>query len=93
MSPTKPFLRKTGLTPSRKKRPRRVTLRVMMSAATRRTAARLAQERAGQPLEAVLAAFVGELAQAGARPGPWSQNLVAVWLLTHVWPQEGESCR
>lgn len=79
-----------GLTPFRKRRPRRVTLRVEMSAATRRTAARLARDHAGQPLAAVLAAFVGELAKADARPGPWSRNLVAVWLLTHAWPHAGK---
>lgn len=71
----------------------KVTLRVTVNAATRCRAARIAQEHAGQPLEAVLAAFVGELAKADARPGRWSQNLVAVWLLTHAWPQEDDLCR
>lgn len=77
----------SDLTPGREKRPRRVTLRVTVAATTHRTAARIAREHAGQPLETVLAAFVGELAKADARPGPWSQNLVAVWLLTHTWPR------
>lgn len=71
----------------------KITLRVTVNVATRRTAARIARRHAGQPLEAVLAAFVGELARADARPGPWSQNLVAVWLLTHAWPQEDDLCR
>lgn len=73
----------------RSKKPRSVTLRVEISATMRRTAARIAREHAGQKLETVLAVFVGELAKADARPGPWSQNLVAVWLLTHAWPRPG----
>jgi hypothetical protein len=73
------------LTRVRKKRA--VTLRVEVSATTGRAAARIAREHTGQPLETVLAAFVGELAQADAMHGPWSQNLVAVWLLTHPWPR------
>ncbi|MDI1334585.1 MAG: hypothetical protein PSU94_00245 [Lacunisphaera sp.] len=82
-----------GLTPSRERRLRRVTVRVEVEAKTGRTAARIARRHAGQPLAAVLAAFVGELAQADARPGPWSQNLVAVWLLTHAWPRAGTEAR
>jgi hypothetical protein len=70
-----------------------VTLRVKLSAATRRTAARIARKHAGQPLAAVLTVFVGELARAGTRPGPWSQNLATVWLLTHAWPQAGKEVR
>jgi hypothetical protein len=80
----------SDLTPGGENEFRSVTLRVRVAAETRRTAARIAREHAGQKLEAVLAAFVGELAQAGARPGPWSQNLIAVWLLTHAWPRRGE---
>lgn len=74
------------LTPSGQNGPRRVTLRVELEAPTRRAAARIAREHAGQELETVLAAFAGELAKADAQPGPWSQNLVTVWLLTHPWP-------
>jgi len=74
-----------GLTPRGENGP----LRVEVETKTRRAAARIAQEHAGQPLETVLAAFVGELAKAEARPGPWSQNLVAVWLCTHAWPRPG----
>jgi hypothetical protein len=40
-----------------------------LDATTRRAAARIAREHAGQPLETVLAVFVGELAQADAMPG------------------------
>ncbi|MGH8021913.1 MAG: hypothetical protein ACREIA_27255 [Opitutaceae bacterium] len=64
-------------------------MRITTAAKTRRAAARIAREHAGQTLETVLAAFVAELAKADARPGPWSQNLVAVWLFTHVWPRPG----
>lgn len=82
-----------GLTPSRKPQPRRVTVSVEIGAKEWRRAARIARRHAGRSLAAVLAALVGELAQADARPGPWSQNLVAVWLLTHAWPPAGKEAR
>lgn len=88
-----PINPKTGLTPSGENEPRRVSLRVRMPAETRRAAARLARDYARRDLETVLAAFVGDLAVAAARPGSWEHERVAGWLASHVWECEPEGNR
>ena len=65
-----------------------VALRVQVPAATRRAAARLARDYARRDLETVLAAFVGDLAVAAARPGAWEHERVCAWLSSHVWECE-----
>lgn len=79
-----PELPPTGPT----KRPCCVALRVKTSAEVERAAARIARDYSGRKLETVLAAFVGDLAGAAARPGSWEHERVTAWLSSHVW--EGE---
>lgn len=74
------------LTRVRKKRPG--ALRVEVSAATRRAAARIARDYSGRRLETVLAAFVADLAVAATRPGSWEAERVGAWLSSHVWECE-----
>lgn len=83
------------LTPSRRKRPGRTTLRVSVDAATRRAAARIGRDYSGRKLETVVAAFVADLAVAAERPGSWEHERVAGWLGSHVWECEPEDrpCR
>ncbi|MGH8021614.1 MAG: hypothetical protein ACREIA_25690 [Opitutaceae bacterium] len=77
-----------GLTHRGKNEPRSVVLRVKVAAETRRAAARLARDYARRDLEIVLAAFVGDLAVAAARPGSWEHKRVCAWLGSHVWQCE-----
>ena len=74
--------------PRRSKKPRRVTLRVTTSAATKRAAAQIARNYSGRKLETVVAAFVADLAVAAERPGSWEHGRVAGWLASHVWECE-----
>ncbi|MGH8020608.1 MAG: hypothetical protein ACREIA_20455 [Opitutaceae bacterium] len=69
-------------------RKRRVTLRVTVATETKRAAARIARDYADRKLESVLAAFVGDLAEAAARPGSWEHERVCAWLASHVWECE-----
>ncbi|MGH8016814.1 MAG: hypothetical protein ACREIA_00745, partial [Opitutaceae bacterium] len=62
-----------------------VTIRVKVPASTRHAAERLARDYARRDLETVLAAFVGDLAVAAARPGAWEHERVTSWLSSHVW--------
>lgn len=78
------------MTGSGGQRPRRVTLRVKVSAETKRAAARIARDYSGRKLETVLAAFVGDLAVAALRPGAWEHERVSGWLSSHVWECEPE---
>jgi hypothetical protein len=75
------------LTRVSEKRPRRVTLRVTVAVETKRAAARLARDYSRQDLETVLAAFVGDLAEAASRPGCWEHERVTAWLGSHPWPR------
>lgn len=75
------------LTRGSEKRPRRVTLRVTVAMETKRAAARLARDYSRQDLETVLAAFVGDLAEAAMRPGCWEHERVTAWLGSHPWPR------
>lgn len=77
-----------GLTPRDGNAPRQATLRVKISAETRRSAARIARDYSGRKLETVLAAFVADLAVAAERPGSWEHERVAAWLSSHVWECE-----
>ncbi len=74
-------------------RPHRVTLRVTVTAETKRVAAQLAREYAGRKLETVLAALVGDLAVALERPGAWEYERVTAWLSSHVWECEPQDER
>lgn len=78
------------LTPGGKRRPRRVTLRVTVEAETKCAAARLARDYSRQDLESVLAAFVGDLAEAAGRPGCWEHERVTAWLASHPWPRAND---
>ena len=66
---------------------RRVTLQVKTFVESKRVAARLARDYAQQDLEAVLAAFVEDLATAADRPGSWESEKVTAWLSSHPWPR------
>jgi hypothetical protein len=59
-----------------------------VSAAQWRAAERLAREYSHRRLETVLAAFVGDLAEAAGRPGSWEHERVSAWLSSHVWEIE-----
>jgi len=59
-------------------------------AETKRVAARLARDYSRQDLEEVLAAFVGDLAEAAERPGCWEHERVTAWLASHPWPRQSE---
>lgn len=61
-----------------------------MSAAQWRAAEGLARDYSGCDLETVLAAFVGDLAEAVLRPGSWEAERVSAWLSSHVWEIEPE---
>jgi hypothetical protein len=79
----------SSLTPrGRKNRFRCRTVRLQVSAADWRTAARIGREYSGRKLETVLAAFAGDLAVAAARPGSWEHERVTGWLASHVWECE-----
>jgi hypothetical protein len=75
-APTRPKLR----------RPRRITLWVVVPCSERRTAEKLAQERTLSGLEDVLAEFVSDLVTAVERPGSWEADRVFVWLDSHYPP-------
>ena len=64
------------------------TLRVTVTAETRRAAARIARDYSRRKLETVLAAFVADLAVAAERPGSWEHERVSAWLSSHVWECE-----
>ena len=83
-----------GIPSSRpEKKPRCVTLRVAVSAETKRAAAWIARDYAGRKLETVLAAFVADLAVALDRPGSWEHERVCAWLSSHVWECEPQDER
>jgi len=66
----------------------KTTLRVAVSAETRRAAAQIARDYSRRKLETVVAAFVADLAVAAERPGSWEHERVAGWLGSHVWECE-----
>lgn len=70
--------------------PETITLWVEVPVAVHAAAERVAKRYAADGLEGVLAAFACDVSKAEDRPGPWSQNLAAVWLFTRPWPGEGE---
>jgi len=73
--------------------PRTLTLRVKVSAETKRAAERIARDYSGRKLETVVAALVADLAVAASRPGSWEHERVCAWLSSHVWecePRDGE---
>ena len=78
------------MTPGGEKRAKRVSLRVTVSADTRRAAAQIARDYADRKLKTVLAALVGDLAVAAERPGSWEHERVTAWLSSHVWECEPE---
>lgn len=83
-----------GLTLRGGKTPGRTTVRVTVDAEARRAAACLARDYSGRKLEAVLAAFVADLAVAASRPGSWEAARVGASLSSHVWecePKDRES--
>lgn len=73
---------------SKRHRGRRMTLHVTARAWA--AAERLARDYAGQDLERVLAAFVGDLAEAAERPGCWERARIGAWLASHPWPRRPE---
>jgi hypothetical protein len=75
-APTRPKLR----------RPRRITLWVVVPFSERRTAEKLAQERTLSGLEDVLAEFVSDLVTAVERPGSGEAERVFAWLDSHYPP-------
>ena len=78
----------TEIPPSRRsKKPRSITLRITVEAATKRAAERMARENIGQRLPLVLAAFIGDLAEAATRPGCWEHERVLAWFASHPWPR------
>ena len=82
-------------TPQSPDQPRRVMLWVSVPTEAKQAATRIARDYARLDLEAVLAAFVGDLAVAAERPGSWEHERVTSWLASHVWEVERENrpCR
>jgi hypothetical protein len=78
----------TTLPPTRPKprRPRRITLWVVVPCSTRRTAEKLAQERTLAGLEDLLAEFASDVATAAERPGSWEAERVWAWIDSHYPP-------
>lgn len=76
-----------GLTPSRARKPRRITLWVVVPVSEHRRAERVAKRYAAGGLEDLLAAFVSDLVTAEERPGSWEADRVNGWLASHVWPK------
>jgi len=78
---------------SQRTRGRRMTLHVTVRAWE--AAERLARDYSGQDLERVLAAFVGDLAEAAERPGCWERERLGAWLGSHPWPRPSDDdlCR
>lgn len=68
-----------------------ITLWVVLPVAVHAAAERVAKSYAPSGLEGVLAAFASDVAKSDEEPGEWSQNLAAVWLLTQLWPRDGEA--
>ncbi len=72
------------------------TLKLRVAAETCAAAQRLAGDYSGQDLATVLAAFVGDMAEAAGRPGCWEHERVTAWLASHPWPErstEDSPCR
>jgi hypothetical protein len=78
---------KQDLTHRNEKRPRRITVWVVVPCSEHRTAERLAKDYAPDGLEGVLAAFVSDMATMATRPGSWEADRVGGWLASHPWPR------
>ena len=72
----------------RSRKPRRITLWVVVPVSEQRTAERAARAYADGGLEEVLAAFVSDWATAEERPGSWEAERVNAWLASHVWAKK-----
>ena len=75
----------TGLTPSRRKKPVKITVWVEIPVGEHRTAERVAKRYADEGIEELLAAFVSDLVTAEERPGSWEAERVNGWLASHPW--------
>jgi len=71
--------------------PGTVTVWVVLPVAVHAAAERVAKSHAPDGLEGVLTAFACDVAKADDEPGPWSQNLVSVWLSTRPWARDDEA--
>ena len=71
-----------------KSRPRRITVRVLVSCSDYWTAKQAAKSLADGGLAEVLAAFVSDWATAEERPGSWEADRINAWLASHPWEKK-----